>query len=113
MFIETLEQFQELQRVTGEIAIWRLERADLASRETLPAPALIEGDEQRYAVNGRNMHLSERTTADYEHRGELGDRTRRGIHEDARILATQCGRSVDIYSSDGIMFAQIHADECI
>ena len=64
-----------------------------------------------YTVNGRSMHLSKRTTLDYEHRGELGDRTRRGVHEDARILATMLGRSVEIYSSDGIMFEQIHAEE--
>ncbi len=59
----------------------------------------------------RSMHLSERTTADYEDRGAVGDRTRREIREDARILATTLGRSVEIYSSDGIMFEQVHAEE--
>jgi len=64
-----------------------------------------------YEVVGFRMHLSERTTTDYEHDGELGDRTRCEIRSDARILATTLGRPVDIYSSDGILLEQIAAEE--
>jgi hypothetical protein len=64
-----------------------------------------------YTVSGRSVTLSEATDADYQDRGSRGYETRREIRRDAQILADTLGKSVEIYSSDGIVYEQISPSE--
>lgn len=61
-----------------------------------------------YTVDGRTMQLDEATTEAYEDAGPVGDSTRREVQRDAQVLADSLGKSVEIWSEDGIVFEQVH-----
>lgn len=63
-----------------------------------------------YFRSRRSLRLTREQTRRYEDAGPVGNEFRREAKEIARKRANETGKSVEIYSSDGIVFEQVHPE---
>ena len=80
-------------------------------RHRRPGGLHAEASRRRFTGGETTIKLTRAQTKDYEDHGPVGDDTRRAAKRAALDKANRIGRSVTIYSNDGITFEQIHPDD--